>query len=121
VALEGEKMEIYGVHSTIREAEYLLRQAREKAMAGDHATAVDHIKKAIAIHPRYAEAYVLLGNCQDCIEQPKDAISSYDKALQIDPDHAEAWFNKGMSLKKIGQIKEATQCIEKSINLYCGR
>jgi hypothetical protein len=30
-------MELQGMHSTVREAEYLVRQAQEKAMAGDHA------------------------------------------------------------------------------------
>jgi tetratricopeptide (TPR) repeat protein len=114
-------MELHNVQSTIKEAEYLLHHAQEKAMAGDHTTAVNYLKKAIDVYPRYAEAYILLGNCQDCINQTQDAITSYEKALQIDPSHADAWFNKGMSLKKIGQTKEATQCIEKSINLYCGR
>jgi tetratricopeptide (TPR) repeat protein len=90
-------------------------------MAGDHAAAVNFLMKAIDRHPRYSEAYTMLGNCQDCLDKKEDAIASYNKALQIDPSHAEAWFNKGMILKKMGQTKEATQCIEKSIDLYCGR
>lgn len=114
-------MEAHGIHSAITEAEYLVRQAQEKAITGDHSSAVNYLKKAIDKYPRYAEAYALLGNCQECLDNHEDAISSYDKALQIDPGHAEAWFNKGMSLKKTGQNKEAAQCIEKSIDLYCGR
>ena len=43
------------------------------------------------------------------------------KHFRLIRGNADAWFNKGMSLKKIGQTKEATQCIEKSIDLYCGR
>jgi tetratricopeptide (TPR) repeat protein len=114
-------MELHGMHSTVREAEYLVRQAQEKAMAGDHTSAEDYLKKAIAKYPHYAEAYTLLGNCQDCLGKQEDAIASYDMALQIDPGHAEAWFNKGMSLKKLGKTKESTRCVEKSIDLYCGR
>lgn len=114
-------MELHRQQNAVKEAEYLLRHAQENAMKGDHTIAVNYLRKAIEIYPRYAEAYILLGNCQDCINQTEDAISAYDKALQIDPEHADAWFNKGMSLKKIGKTKEATQCIEKSINLYCGR
>jgi len=114
-------MELHAFHNAVTEAEYLVRQAQEKAMTGDHSAAVNYLKKAIDKNPRYAEAYTLLGNCQDCLDKHADAISSYDKALQIDPGHAEAWFNKGMSLKKIGQTKEASQCIEKSIDLFCGR
>jgi tetratricopeptide (TPR) repeat protein len=119
--MEVVKMELQGMHSTVREAEYLVNQAQEKAMAGDHASAENYLKKAIDKYPRYAEAYILLGNCQDCQGKPEDAIASYDKALQIDPGHADAWFNKGMSLKKLGQAKESTLCVEKSIDIYCGR
>ena len=114
-------MEYLGVRSVLGEAEYLVRQAQERAMTGDHAAAVNFLMTAIDKQPRYTEAYTLLGNCQDCLDKKDDAITSYNKALQIDPSHAEAWFNKGMILKKLGQTKEATQCIEKSIDLYCGR
>ena len=69
--MEVVKMELQGMHSTVREAEYLVRQAQEKAMAGDHASAENYLKKAIDKYPRYAEAYTLLGNCQDCQGKPK--------------------------------------------------
>jgi tetratricopeptide (TPR) repeat protein len=114
-------MELHGIHSALGEAEYLVRQAQERAIAGDHATAVNYLMKAIDKNPVYTEAYILLGNCEDCLDKKEDAIASYDKALQIDPSHADAWFNKGMTLKKLGKTKEAAQCIEKSIDLYCGR
>jgi tetratricopeptide (TPR) repeat protein len=118
--MEEVKMKLNGMTGTLMEPDYLVRQAQEKAMAGDHITAVNYLKKAIEVNPRYTEAYTLLGNCQDCLGQNEEAIASYNKALQIDPGHADAWFNKGMVLKKTGQIKESVQCIEKSIDLYCG-
>lgn len=114
-------MDVVGIHSAVREAEYLVRRAQENAMVGDHSQAVNYLKKAIDRYPRYAEAYVLLGNCQECLGKPEDALAAYDKALQIDSGHADAWFNKGMVLKKAGKTSEATRCIEKSIDLYCGR
>ena len=114
-------MDVYEMLNIKSEAEYLVRQAQGKAMTGDHNAAVNYLKKAIDKEPRYTEAYTLLGNCQDCLDKKEDAIASYDKALRIDPDYADAWFNKGMILKKMGRSKEATECIEKSIDLYCGR
>lgn len=114
-------MELVRIFNTFKDAEYFVRQAQERAIAGDHTTAVNYLVKAIDTYPTYTEAYTLLGNCQDCLDKYDDAISSYDKALQIDPGYADAWFNKGMTLKKIGLNKEAAQCIEKSMNLYCGR
>jgi tetratricopeptide (TPR) repeat protein len=112
-------MKLDGIHGTFSEAEYLVRQAREMAMSGDHNSAINYLKKAITANPQYSEAYTLLGNCQDCLGQDEDAVASYNQALAIDPCHADAWFNKGISLKKMGQTKEASQCIEKSIDLYC--
>jgi tetratricopeptide (TPR) repeat protein len=113
-------MEPATILNTFREAEYLVRQAREQAMAGDHTAAVLSLKKAIDVYPAYTEAYALLGNCQECIDKLDDAAAAYDKALLLDPGHADAWFNKGMLLKKRGMNREAAQCIEKSMDLYCG-
>ncbi len=101
--MEEKKMEAHGIHSNVSEAEYLVRQAQEKAMKVIILQQINYLKMAIEKYPRYAEAYTLLGNCQDCLDKNEDAIASYDKALQIDPGHAEAWFNKGMSLKKLGK------------------
>ena len=111
-----EIMEAMGIQA-ITESKFLVRQAQEKAIAGDHFTAVNYLKQAVDLYPQNAKALTLLGNCQDCLDNVKDAIAFYDKALQIDPNDAETWFNKGMSLKKLGQINEATQCIEKCMNL----
>jgi Tfp pilus assembly protein PilF len=119
--MEEVKMKLNEMAGAVMDPDYLVKEAREKAMAGDHTTAVNYLKKAIEANPRYTEAYTLLANCQDCLGQNKEAIASYDKALQIDPGHADAWFNKGMVLKKTGQSKESMECIEKSIDLYCGR
>ena len=40
-------MKLNGIHGTFSEAEYLVRQAREMAMAGDHNSAINYLKKAI--------------------------------------------------------------------------
>lgn len=103
------------------EAKYFVRLARENAITGDHFSAIKYLYKAIDRYPGYAEAYAQLANCQDCLDKYEDAIASYNKALHLDPGNAETWFNKGMMLKKNGQIEAATECIEKSIDLYCGR
>jgi tetratricopeptide (TPR) repeat protein len=104
-----------------KESDYLVSQAQEKAMSGDHFIAVKYLKEAIEKYPRNANAHTLMGNCQDCLDKLDDAIAAYDTALELDPDNAEVWFNKGMTLKKKGLITESTQCIEKCIDLYCGR
>ena len=103
------------------EAKYFVRLARENAKTGDHFSAIKYLYKAIDKYPGYAEAYAQLAICQHCLDKFEDALASYNKALHLDPGNAETWFNKGMMLKKNGQIEAATQCIEKSIDLFCGR
>ena len=115
-----EVVEVQWIQGAKTESDYLVRQAQEKAMAGDHFTAVKYLKEAIDTYPGNANAHTLLGNCQDCMDKIEEAIAAYDTALQMDPDNAETWFNKGMTLKKKGQIKESTICIEKCIHLFCG-
>jgi len=116
-----EVQPVQWISSAKNESDYLVRQAQEKAMAGDHFTAVKFLKEAIDRYPRNANAHTLMGNCQDCMDKVEEAIASYDTALEMDPDNAETWFNKGMTLKKMGQVKESTMCIEKCIDLFCSR
>jgi tetratricopeptide (TPR) repeat protein len=114
-------METATMSGASKEAEYLVKQAQEKAMAGDHTTAIHNLLKAIEKYPKYAEAWAMLGTCQGCLDNDDDALASYNKAIQLDPGHADAWFNKGMILKQKGRNTEATRCIEMSMDLYCGR
>lgn len=107
--------------NTFKEAEYHLRRAQEKAMSGDHTTAIKYLMTAIEKYPKYAEAYAMLGNCLGCLDKNDDALVSYNKAIQLDISHADAWFNKGMILKKKGRNHEAARCIEMSMDLYLGR
>jgi len=102
-------------------ANYLVRQAQEKAMTGDHETAVNYLKEVVDMEPKHVAAFTMLGDCHDCLGQHEQAIAYYSQALEMDPFHADAWFNKGMTLKALGQADEATKCIERSIELYCGR
>ena len=110
-------MQTFNFHGT----EHLIREAQEKSMRGDHAAAVDCLRKAVDMEPQHSGAFALMGDCWDYLGQHAQAIASYDQAIRIDPYHADAWFNKGMSLKSVGRDTEATECIAKSIELYCGR
>ena len=64
---------------------------------------------------------VKYGDLRDSQGDYEKALSAYNSALRIDPGDADVWFDKGLTLKKMGKISEANSCIEKAINLYCGR
>jgi len=57
--------------------------------------AVDHFKQAIEIDPRYALAYVGLGDCYNYSAKPADARESMIKALDLDGTLAEAHASLG--------------------------
>jgi tetratricopeptide (TPR) repeat protein len=103
------------------EAEYLCRQAREKVDSREYQQAMDFLHRAVKIAPHHIHSLIEIGNCYEYLNQSDKAILYYEQVIQIDPFHAEAWFNKGMSMKKTGNEKEATLCIERAIELYCGR
>lgn len=47
--------------------------------------AVTHLNEAVAIHPRYKEAYLLLGNAYSYLNDYSASIRSYEMALAINP------------------------------------
>lgn len=103
------------------EAEYLYRKAHEKVNAGEYSQALDLLYQALKITPLHIHSLIEIGNCYEYLSQSEKAVSYYEIVIRIDPFQAEAWFNKGISLKKTGKEKEAALCIERAIELYCGR
>jgi tetratricopeptide (TPR) repeat protein len=105
----------------LSDAEYFYRHAREKVNVGEYEQAMDFLHRAVKIAPHHIHSLMEIGNCYEYLNQSDKAIVYYEKVIQIDPFHAEAWFNKGISMKNRGNEKVATQCIERAIELYCGR
>lgn len=67
---------------------------REKAIClynlGKYTTAIDELKKAVAVKNTYDEGYYWMGRCYEKLGDKKQAGESYQQALQIDPDYEEA-------------------------------
>jgi len=61
--------------------------------------AVQHLLQAQQIHPRYKEAFFLLGNAYTYLEQYDEAIPAYEKTLGLDPYHEKASDNLMIALK----------------------
>lgn len=65
--------------------------------------AVGHLQEATRIHPRYKNAYLLLGNAYYYLQQYEAAISQYRRALEIDPGYADALNNLPVALRDAGK------------------
>ncbi len=63
------------------------------------AEAIGYLKKAVEIHPTYANAYLLLGNAHNYSEQYDPAIEYYKKSEQYKSNYKEAMNNMAITYR----------------------
>jgi tetratricopeptide (TPR) repeat protein len=88
-------------------------RARELTVQGDYYGAIVLLKQAVNFSPENAEAWYLLGTCQE--RNPKwrrDAAESFQKALAIDPNYIDALISLGDLYKIEAMISRAQSCYE---------
>lgn len=66
--------------------------------------AAGHLREAIKIHPKYKNAYLLLGNCYNYLQQYEQSITYYQKALELDPNYQEASNNLAITYQQAGRF-----------------
>ena len=81
--------------------EQFLDKGLEYADKGQHDEAISEFSKAIALNPRFADAYNHRGASYAQKRQHDKAISDYNKAIEINPNHALAYRNRGYVYKKV--------------------
>lgn len=94
-------------------AEQNFAKARELTGQGDYYGAIVLLKQAVHFVPDHAEAWQLLGACQE--RNPRwrrDAAESFQMALSIDPNNVEAMISLGDLYKSEGMISRAQTCYE---------
>jgi TolA-binding protein len=93
-------------------------KARELSASGDYYGAIVLLKQAVNFAPDMAEAWFLLGSCQE--RNPKwrrDAAESLQMALSIDPNHTEALISLGDLYKSEGLTTRAQTCYEDALKI----
>lgn len=65
--------------------------------------AVGHLEKAIAIHPGYKNACLLLGNAYNYLQDYDKSISWYQRALALDANYEEAINNMHITYRDAGR------------------
>jgi tetratricopeptide (TPR) repeat protein len=94
-------------------AEQNFARAKELTIQGDYYGAIVLLKQTVNYAPDHAEAWQLLGSCQE--RNPKwrrDAAESFQMALSIDPNNVEAMISLGDLYKSEGMISRAQTCYE---------
>jgi tetratricopeptide (TPR) repeat protein len=94
-------------------AEHNFAKARELSVAGDYYGAIVLLKQAVEFAPDHAQAWYLLGACQE--RNPKwhrEAAESYQRALAIDPNFVDALISLGDLYRSEGLTSRAQSCYE---------
>jgi len=99
-------------------AEQNYQKARELSAAGDYYGAIVLLKPAVEFVPDHADAWLLLGSCQE--RNPKwrrDAAESYQRALSLDPNKVDALIALGDLYKLEGLTSRAQNCYEDALKI----
>lgn len=65
--------------------------------------AIEHLERAIEIHPTYKNAFLLLGNAHYYKKDFKTSIERYQQALSLDPNYKDAKKNIGLAYRDAGR------------------
>jgi tetratricopeptide (TPR) repeat protein len=79
--------------------------------------AIVEYKAAIAIEPKFAKAYLYLGDCFYRIGQYEEASVHFKRATEIDPSNPQAWAFLGDAYYKLENLKQACSCLKEAVRL----
>jgi eukaryotic-like serine/threonine-protein kinase len=87
---------------------------------GELEAASADLQRAIAVAPRYAAAYELLGNVLCDQKKLNEAIACQKKAIELVPNRSHAWQYLGWIHYRSGDWKSSIETLEKSCELQPG-
>ncbi|MBM3546899.1 MAG: tetratricopeptide repeat protein [Alphaproteobacteria bacterium] len=77
-------------------------------------------RRATHLAPDLADAHNNLGTVEQRAGRLAAAARSYKRALLLQPDRADAWFNLGSSLQNLNRIESAVAAYERAVALRAG-
>ncbi|MGK2857372.1 MAG: DnaJ domain-containing protein [Thermoanaerobaculia bacterium] len=96
-------------------AESNVAKARELVVSGDYYGAVVLLKQSVTYIPDHADAWFLLGTCQQRNPNQKwqrDAMESMQRAISANPNHVDAILTLGDIYRGAGLAARARACYE---------
>ena len=94
-----------------------LRRARALRGEGRSDEAVAELRRAVALHPDWAEAHHQLGNALKVAGAYAEAVASLRAAARLDPAQAAIWLNLGVACLERGQLGPAEECFRQALAL----
>ncbi len=85
-----------------------------KSSAGHKRKAIADYNRAIALDPRFVDAYINRGNAKAELGRLQSAIADYDLALTLDRQDAHAYYNRGSAKYKLDRQADAMVDFERA-------
>lgn len=98
-------------------ARSMLATAVQQHQAGHLEQAELYYRQVLAIDPRNADAWHLLGVAAYQRGHREPAIAAFHRAIAINPTAASFHINLGIALKELGQLEEAITCYGTAIRI----
>lgn len=77
-------------------------------------------KKAVFIEPKFAEAWINLGNAYGIKSEYNNALIAFEKALAVDSVYGKALLGKAITLRNLNRADEAFDLADYILELYPG-
>ncbi|MDQ3820533.1 MAG: tetratricopeptide repeat protein [Acidobacteriota bacterium] len=86
---------------------YLLGEALIKQNPEESSRAEEHLTRAAALEPEFAEAYLSLGKIYARKGRLSEAVAEFEHAIKLDPNIAEAHYQLGRAYARLKRTDEA--------------
>ncbi len=83
--------------------------------------AIAYLNRAVQIHPKYKNAYLILGNAYYFLKEYKKAIGAYKKALKLAPNYKDAKKNLAITYRDAGKYYGEEKQDMRQALLYLGK
>ena len=102
---------------TDAEAAAEITSAQALAEAGDVDGAATALRALSQRFPRYAPAFVAIGELEARRGRLEDAVTAFGRAVDIDGGRAEPWYALGDALARLGRIEPARDALRRALTL----
>jgi len=89
----------------------------EKTLVRDYAGAIEEFTQAIALNPRFIEAYLRRCEARAQLGRDREVLGDCQQVLRMQPDCKKAYFYRGRARHKLGYIESAVEAYSRALSI----